>query len=388
MKIVMLNSGIPNPRRRKRLLIEKRIGDVTLVCWDRSAHGVTSEQAEGCRVHCIQCAAQPGAAYHLIERSLAEKKFAKRAEEIIAKIQPDIIHAENLDMLRIACTIKRRWIPNVSILYEIPDLHALLVDKQRNPVKMAAQQYLLWLERRCCRQIDRLIITSPKFYDSHFKKFVPQQKVLFLPNMPNLKAFEAYRRKDGESPFTVGFIGQMLYMEQMQYMLEACRRNNLNMLAAGFEADRSGKFERACKAYDRCEWIGRFEFARQAAELYGKCDLIYLVYNADWFNVQVLLPNKLYEAILCEVPVVVAKGTYLAELVEGMGVGVSVNHKDPEEIAEVIGRLSLRQDDYWRMVSSCKKNKDMLKPEQYNALFETCLLECGAGHGQQVEESK
>lgn len=77
-------------------------------------------------------------------------------------------------------------------------------------------------------------------------------------------------------------------------------------------------------------------------------------------NVKVALPNKLYESILCELPIIVAKGTYLSELVEKMGVGVSVSHKDKNELKNVLTKLANDKSYYQSMVESCKNTNQIL----------------------------
>jgi hypothetical protein len=70
-----------------------------------------------------------------IRRLLPYRKFISRSMTLLKQINPDLIHVQGLDMLKIACTYKRRVNRNVRIIYEVADLHRLLVDKQKSPVK-------------------------------------------------------------------------------------------------------------------------------------------------------------------------------------------------------------------------------------------------------------
>lgn len=366
MKIVMLNANTPNPRRRKRLRLEKELADVTLVCWERRGNPITEEEAEGCRTIVCHIPTAPGIAVNPLARLKPQREFTLAAEKEILAIAPDIIHAENLDMLRIACRIRKKSGNKIAVLYEIPDLHTVLVDKPTSPLKWLMQRYLRREDRRCCREIDKLIVTSPHFYDYYFSHFVPQEKVMFLPNMPDISVFANYRKKDEATPFTVGFVGQMHYIRQMENLLESCRALDMPLLMAGFEADGSGEYEKKCRTYEKCEWIGRFDLRKQAAELYGKCDAVFLVYDADRVNVRHLLPNKLYEAILCELPIIVARGTYLAEIVEEMGIGVAVDHHNREELQIVLARMRAEPDWRRKMAENCRKNKHLIDASLYN----------------------
>ena len=101
--------------------------------------------------------------------------------------------------------------------------------------------------------------------------------------------------------------------------------------------------------------------------------MIYSVYDADMTNVRVALPNKLYEAIYCERPIIVAKGTYLAELVERWGVGVAVDHREPKELTAVLQRMRDDAGYYQAFCYRCREQKKIADTETYNKLLKDCL---------------
>ncbi len=69
----------------------------------------------------------------------------------------------------------------------------------------------------------------------------------------------------------------------------------------------------------------------------------------------------------CELPIIVAKGTYLSELVERMGVGISVSHKSITELENIIKRISTDREYYERMfVEACRKHKSDIDREKYD----------------------
>ncbi|HPP11001.1 MAG TPA: hypothetical protein PLK41_08435, partial [Defluviitoga tunisiensis] len=56
----------------------------------------------------------------------------------------------------------------------------------------------------------------------------------------------------------------------------------------------------------------------------------------DNYNVKLLLPNRLYESIVCGKPIIVARGTYLEEYVKKLGVGFSAPYNDVEALRALI----------------------------------------------------
>lgn len=370
---VILLGFLPNPRFENRIRLERTLLDLHVLCWDRCKNMMPPPHAEGFRLHCIQIPAENDP----MKRLLPYGRFCQAAKKLLREIQPDMIHVQGLDMLRIACQMKRESKKPVAVLYEVADLHRLLVDRQRF-FRRLAQTVLRKADIRYSGQADLIIITSVRYYDTYFKHFVPRSKVLYLPNIPNLSAFAAYRKKDPARDFTVGFIGGVRYKKQMRSLIEAARQCKMRLLIAGFETE-PAEIEPLCRAYEEGTWVGRFDYAREAAALYGRCDVMYAVYDADMANVRVALPNKLYEAIYCEMPLIVAKGTYLQQVVESWGVGIAVDHTSPEELAAVLSRLREDTALYAQICANCRQQKQRLDPERnaqalQNRLTELCSL--------------
>lgn len=364
---VILLGFLPNPRFENRIHAERTLFDLHVLCWDRCKNMMPPPRAEGYRLHCIPIPAENDP----MKRLLPYGRFCHAAKQLLREIQPDMIHVQGLDMLRIACQMKRESNKPVAVIYEVADLHRLLVDRQRF-LRRLAQSVLKQADIRYSGQADLIIITSQRYYTTYFKDFVPKSKMLYLPNVPRLAAFSAYRKKDPTRDFTVGFIGGVRYKTQMRHLIAAARQCHMNLLIAGFETE-PAEIEPLCKAYDQGTWVGRFDYGQEAAALYGKCDVMYAVYDVGMANVWVALPNKLYEAIYCEMPLIVAKGTYLQQVVEDWGVGIAVDHTSTEELAAVLSQLRADTALYAQICTNCRRQKQRLHPEQ-NAQALKCRL--------------
>lgn len=360
-KIVILVGFLPEPIIYKRVNLEKQLSDVHLICWDRGTNKLNMPAEEGYTAHVIKIEAKNNP----LKRLVPYQKFRVIAGKLLDSIQPDLVHVQMLDMLSIACAYKKRAKHPVKIIYEIADLHRLLVDKQNTIIGDIAQKYLRSLDRRLEKQYDMLILTSMKYYAAYFKDFVAKDKVVYMPNVPNLSTFRTYKKKEG-CAFTVGYVGSIRYKDQIKLLLNAAERCNVNLMLAGFENEPI-EIEPLCKGKPNIEWVGCFDFEKQAAELYGKCDVMYSVYDADMHNVRVALPNKLYEAVYCEMPIIVAKNTYLAQVVEEWGVGVAVDHKSVEELAETLKELRDNKNLREQIAENCRKHKGEIDLQKYNA---------------------
>lgn len=374
-KIAFLVGMLPNPRNQKRLALECSIADVDLICWDRGQNMVGLSVPEGVRTHRLCVETAPDMAGKPLRRLAPFLKFSIQASKLLSEIAPDVIHAENMDMLLIALLAKRRSKKQVRILYEIPDLHSLIVDGQKSLLKKIIRVCLRGIDKILCKQVDLLILTSPRFYDAYYCHLIPREKMLYMPNVPEKQVFEDYHRKEEGTPFTIGFIGQVFYKQQALNLVEAAKRTGVHLLIAGYETDELGDVETACRSYQNAEWFGRYDFRRHAAELYGKCDVIHLVYDADMSNVRNLLPNKLYEAVLCELPVIVAKDTYLAQVVKEWGVGLAVDHHSVEELEDAIKLLHEDYALYISLVENCRAHKSETNLAPYHEELAVRLTE-------------
>lgn len=368
-KLAILIGFMPNPRIFKRANLESERYEVHIICWNRGDNMIKHNVAENCVIHEIKI----NASNDPLKRLIPYYRFRAEALKILKEINPCIIHSQMIDMLKIAIKHNAHRKNKAKLIYEIADLHRLLVDKQSHPIKKAMQIYLKKADRKCCKIIDLLIVTSNKYYDMYFKDFVDESKVLYFPNVPDLSAFKSYKRHNGTAEsFTVGFIGGIRYKKQCEILIEATKELDMPLLFAGFE-NGEPEIENKCKEHKNCEWIGGFDYKSQIAGLYGKCDVIYSVYDADMANVRVALPNKIYEAVYCEIPIIGAKNTYLSDLIYEWGIGEAVDYKTSQELTEALRRMRDDSAYYTSLVNNCSKHKNEIDLEKYNNQLRSIL---------------
>lgn len=363
-KSVMLIGFLPNPRIMKRIDVEKKIYELHLICWDKGINMLTVPEEDGFSVHKID---EP-AGDDPLKRLVPYTRFYRNAFKLLKEIEPDLIHVQGIDMLKIAVAYKKTANKCVDIIYEVADLHRMLVGKQKSLFRKILQKYLQYEDKRLTKEIALLIVTSQKHIDTYFCKLLPEEKMLCIPNMPDLRVFEKYQKQERRDPLTIGYIGSVRYKEQMKLLICAAEKCGVRVMIAGLEVQ-PGEIETICKTKQNVEWIGPFDFAKQAAGLYEKCDVIYSVYDADIQNVRVAIPNKLYEAVYCELPIIVAKQTYLAELVTAWNVGVAVDHRNEQELVSVIRKYQKDPQFYREQVQKCKEKKSAVNVEKYNDIL-------------------
>lgn len=373
-KIAYLLGFIPNPRFNKRINAAKNEFDVVLICWAKSDSYTFRNVHEGISSHVIHI---PANAFDPVARMRPYATFAKKAIAALRSERPGVIHLQGLDMLMLACWYKRRFDRNVRIVYEVADLHRLLVDEQVGVKRRAFAGCVAFFERRCASLVDKLIVTSERYYDACYRQFYAKEQILFIPNAPSRKAFECYVPKDHSRDFTVGFIGGIRYPDEIRMLVAAAKQAGVKVFLAGMEA--GSEIRELSKREDHVEYFGRYDYDTQISGLYGRCDVIYSVYPASMKNVKVALPNKLYESILCGLPLIVSKGTYVGDLVEEWGVGIAVEYNNKEDLLDAITLLSSRPDEYERCSHACFERRSVVNAELYAVKYLKMLEEwCGA----------
>ena len=365
VKVCFVLTHVPNPRMNKRIEVFKKIANVEVVCTRRLSQNIWEPAHKDIKHTIFDIDLPPS--NHIIKRMYMSNSFRKKVFSELSKSLPDVIYAEGLDTLMIANRYKKN--NSAKIVYEVPDLREIFIEKPQNTVQRIVAYIIQQKEKKLFSGVDYLVVTSPKFYDLYYYRLISKDRVVFVPNVPDRRAFQAYKKKlNGK--FTVAFIGGIRYLEQMKLLVDAATDEDIDVLFAG--AGGTDKKYQTMLEYSKdkknIRFTGRYDYDKEIAGLYGKADCIYSVYDADNANVRIALPNKLYEAVLCELPIIVAKGTYLSELVEEWGVGVSVDHKNKQELAEQLRKLRDDKEYYENIIDACKKIKESINIDHIEEL--------------------
>ena len=337
MNTCFILTHIPNPRINKRITEFLKVGEVSVICVRRKGANIWKQYIDNVDYYILDMEYAPSS--QIIKRAIHSKKFQKFAGEILKQKKIDVCYVGDLDALLIVKRIKRKD-SNIKVVFEVSDLREIYIEKPQNVIKSCMRSLLLKTEKKAFSYVNNLIVTSPKFYDAYYKNLISRNKMLYIPNSPNMKYFKDYSKKK-TGGFTIGFIGGIRYLEQMKNLVDAAAITNCNVLFAGAGATTKDyeEIQEYCKDKPFVTFSGQYDYSTDIAMLYGKVDCVYAVYDADNPNVRIALPNKLYESIVCHLPIIVAKKTYLSELVERWGVGVSVDHHNLKDLVEAISKL-------------------------------------------------
>jgi glycosyltransferase involved in cell wall biosynthesis len=353
-KIVFLLNHSPDPRIIKKIeTIADIIKDVEIIFWNRfddifkysgdfRTYPITIKNSSNFYLRIIN-------SIYLIFKSLF----------YLFKSKPDIIYIDGIDMLMSAYIFKLLSFRKIKkkIILEIGDIPVVHYKKKHMLLSFIIEKLINLL----IKKVDLLVLTSPYFWDEYYKKIYPfKENVIIIENVPEKSLFENYIPIEHEG-FIIGFIGSIRYVKQLKLLFDACKGlNDIKIIIAGGGPE-INKLKEIINNYENVYYLGPFDYKKDILKLYSQVDLLYAVYDTSIENVKKALPNKLYEAIVCEIPIVVARGTSLADYVKKLGVGFSVSDSDPNELRNLI--LYVKSND--SVIKNIKNKEKLLKERFY-----------------------
>ncbi|WP_373598216.1 glycosyltransferase [Paraclostridium bifermentans] len=332
MSIVFLVPYVPIPRMIKRINTAYEIDETSVIYWNRGTEVMENMKLpQDVKKYEIYQKSNEGKP---LKRVGATLKFCKEAFSILKKENPSCIHVTKTDMLFLVwiyCIIKKN---KPKVIYEVSDLHGFALNASKNPLKIILRNVLKIIEKIGCKVIDKLIVTSESFWSVYYKNWIKKEDVIFLPNTPQEEVFKEYKKKN-DGKFTIGFIGKVRYKEQIKMMIDVANDCNINVFIAGNGVDLD-EIKDYSQNMSNVEIYGAYNYSEEIAKLYGKVDCIYSVYDTNVSNVNIALPNRLYEAAICNIPIIAARGTKLGNIIKSENLGIVVEDSNMKELKEAI----------------------------------------------------
>lgn len=189
------------------------------------------------------------------------------------------------------------------------------------------------------RKEDKLIAASAATFISsrgYLKWISPSNKIRVTHNIP-VKYNEYPDPRAVQHPIRIESVGMVSYYHENRTLIDKLGGNSNYYL--GFYGDRSGEWSDAVvtelqEKYKNVHFYDHFN-NDEKPRIYEKTDLINGIYGDTLINVKTLTPNRLYDAAIYKIPIIVSSGTWVAECVNNYGIGLTVNvFKD--DIAEKI----------------------------------------------------
>lgn len=198
------------------------------------------------------------------------------------------------------------------------------------------------LDLRVIRKSRLTVFTSEGFLRYHYGKDVPNNTIV-VSNRIDSKVLNYERNiriPTSLEHLSIGFVGKPRFKSVLNFATVFCK-NYPEFQFHFFGGPVLKEFE-PLKEYANCFFHGSFITPDDLNDIYSKLDLVLSTYDVEFANVRYAEPNKLYEAIYFGTPIIVSKGTFLADKIEELGVGYAIDSLNDEEITSFINGLSIK----------------------------------------------
>lgn len=223
------------------------------------------------------------------------------------------------------CTFKNNYI------YEESDLRHTYM---KNPLKAIMER----IDKYIIKKSIMSVFTSEGFLDYHYPNKRPVNTYV-IPNRlhPNILEIEEKEKVSQKGLLSVGFVGAVRYNAILNFIEVFCYNfPEYQMHVFGYvENEMEDKFKSLTK-YKNLKFHGAFKNPDDLPIIYSKIDVVLSTYDAEYDNVRYAEPNKLYEAIYFNTPIIVSKNTFLETKVLKYKIGYSVDAKSEQDIIQLI----------------------------------------------------
>ena len=329
--IIFIAPSTSQPRFHKRVLQLKYIGNVQVFAFSRGYYNENSFP--------------PGIPFHSLG-VIGDGKSWSRVFSILKAIKIIIKHIpkENRNLfyaLSIDCLIIGKLCRFEKGVYEVGDL---IYTKKGLFI-------FLMIEKIALRGIAALVLTSRFFYDGFYQSlnFISKNRVLIIDNKVN-RYFSGQRKLQknvNKDKIVIGMVGLFRFKKPIELILEYVnQRKDTHILKCYGD----GPYRNLIESHecDNIKYLGSFKNPQELREIYNSIDVNFVVYDYYDKNVQLALPNKLFESAFFGVPILCGKKTALGTLSESWGIGKMISIETKEEFEQ-----DLRQINYtWIMKKS------------------------------------
>jgi len=337
--ILFLLSHQPNPRFVKQINFLAVHNNVTVIYYHRDYMKDLSTEYDDKVVLNESMGTISNGNY--LKRIADYFKSFKQLKNILKQNRYDTLIVNNIDTLALFKLSSLFQKIQTQVIVEISDLRShTYTNSFKSKVMKSIEKFMF-------RFVDKLIVTSPKFYDMYYKTIF-KDKPFVLENKPLSNMIPNRLEKVKNDKIIIGIVGLLLQGKPYKTLFETIKDNDryeVHIYGKGVFEDLVKEY---ANKYNNIKFFGEYNFFKDSAKIYSTLDILYMPYDTTngSLNNKIALPNKLYEAIYFQVPIITSKGTYLGELVEKYNIGKIIKCCDTEELINELNKFYGNIDNF------------------------------------------
>jgi len=354
MNILFFISHQPNPRFIKQINFLNKKHSITLVCFSRTTIARLDDSIANDVINYnlgnIPNASQP------LKRIWAYMSTIKTIRKIIKKTEFNLAIINNVDVAILYLISNFSFFrkkTKAKLTIEISDLREFVFGKG-----ILSKSLRLFEKYLYTNHIDKLIVTSKKYYTYHYNKFFNKDVFILENKILSSELNHEKIIKKGNSKTVIGIVGLLLRKNEYIKLFETFKDSSNTEIHIHGIGQYQELVEEYANEYDTIKYFGPYNAFKDTNRIYNSLDYIYLVYDAEQvsLNNSLALPNKLYECMYYQVPIICSKGTYLEEIVAGLNIGIAINYKEEGAIVKAIAVLKEKQAIITQSFQALDKN--------------------------------
>ena len=335
MILIIRSNGITkDPRVNKYLsYLESNHIDYKVIGWDRNEEGLESKNYIYFRKKSGYSVGGLKAAWNRILWML----FCFKQ---ISKIKPSFIHGCDLDSVFPAVMYKISHKKKTKVLFDIFDWFSATLYNQPKIITSAFK----FMEKLSTKYSDHIIICEQERI-----RQIPYDvtsKVHVFSNIPMIYDDRVFKYPDESLTFpndniTVSYVGGLYSGRFIDGLLDIAEEGKINLLIAGYGDPR---LEDRCKKLSEKEnvkYFGAVPYEKGLHISYNS-DIMFAMYCKSNPNHIFAAPNKYYEAMLLEKPLLTTQGTMVGDKVIKNSIGFVIE-ENIKELSNILEQCSIKK---------------------------------------------
>jgi glycosyltransferase involved in cell wall biosynthesis len=352
--IMILTNGFnPDPRvyKEARTLVDAG-HNVEILCWDRENKHIdkTKENLDGIKIKRFFAKSKYGSGYKQI---ISYLKFIKAVKDYIKDKRFDALHCHDFDGLLIGGILIKNH-KNKKLVYDQHDQSYNFFMNRNGIINKIIYRYIIYKEKALLKQVDTHIVVSQNMS----KKYNKYSENIIISNAPYRTTFKDIR-KENRDKIVIGFIGLIRHYKQLRLLVD-CSLNfkeNIGIFLAG-KSLLSNKLKDYClkNKISNVSFTGSFEMS-ELEKMYKKIDITYAVYPETAI---ISMPNKFFESILTETPMIADINTEFGQIVNDKKFGfvVDSNKEVSSQLKGIFKAIIKNRDILENYKLNMRKEKD------------------------------
>jgi len=311
---------------------------VSVVGWDRDTGRDSEDQRNGVNYFRLKLHSTHGRG---VVQGIYLSLFWRRIWPVVKRLRPDIIHCHDLDTLpvgwRAARALKARL---------VFDAHENFPDMMEGHLPALAVKVLRWLEKRLAPKCDLLITVGNRLAE-HYRS-LGARKIVVVGNWKDPADYqfspEQIRRTRQELNLSNGTIavcfvanlGRERLLEPLMKAVAADKRFACVIGGSGSQADLVRHYAAENK---NIIYLGQVPPDR-VPQITAACDVVYYGFDETNPNAKWSAPNKLYEAIAADKPLLTGDFGEIGQTVRETSCGILGDLGKPEGVACALDGLT------------------------------------------------